>query len=79
MNVFEVGIGKFVSSFGVLRVALVNSQMPFCVLTEAMLPNELILQLCRRPVFGPRAFSVDIVGVTKLSRVADIDVTHEQL
>ena len=59
MNVFEIAIGKFVSSFGVLSIALVNSKMPFCVFTKAMLPNELILELCRRPVFGPGSFSVD--------------------
>jgi hypothetical protein len=58
MNVFEVAIGEFVSSFGILGVATIDPEMPFCVLTEAMLPNELILELCRRPVFGPDAFSV---------------------
>jgi hypothetical protein len=58
MNIFKVTVGKFVSPLGVLGVAIVNSQMPFCVLIEAMLPNELILELARRPVFGPRAFSV---------------------
>ena len=58
MNVFEVAIGKFVSPFGVLSIALVDSQMPLCVLTEAMLPNKVILELGRRSVFRPRAFSV---------------------
>jgi hypothetical protein len=59
MNVFEVAIGKFVPSFGVLAIALVDSQMPFCALTEAMLPDELVLDVCRRPVLRPSAFSVD--------------------
>ena len=58
MYVFEVAIGKFVSSFGVLGVALVDCQMPLCVLAEAMLPNELVLELGRRPMPAPRALSI---------------------
>jgi len=58
MNVFEVAIRKFVSLFGVLRVAIVNSQMPFRILTKAMLPDKIILNLGRRSVFGPGTFSV---------------------
>jgi hypothetical protein len=58
MDVFEVAIGKFVSLFGVLGIALVDCQMPLCVLAEAMLPNELVLELGRRPMLAPRAFSI---------------------
>ena len=58
MDVFEVAIGKFVSSFGVLGIALVDCQMPLCVFAEAMLPNELVLELGRRPMLAPRAFSI---------------------
>jgi len=46
-NACEAAIGKFVSSFGVLSIALVDSQMPFCVFTEPMLSNELVLKLNR--------------------------------
>jgi hypothetical protein len=58
MNIFKVTIRKFVSAFGVLSVALVDSQMPLCVFTEAMPSNKLILEFGRRPVFGPGAFII---------------------
>jgi hypothetical protein len=58
MNVCEVAIGKFVSSFGVLSIALVDCQMPLCILTDAMLSNELSLELCRRPMLTPAAFPI---------------------
>ena len=58
MNVCEVAIGKFVSSFGVLSIALVDCQMPLRVLAEAMLSNELVLELGGRPMLAPRAFSI---------------------
>jgi hypothetical protein len=59
MNIFKIAVGKFVSSFGVLRVPGVDPKMPLCILIESMLPNEFILCLCWRPVFGPGALSVD--------------------
>jgi len=58
VNVCEVAIGKFVSSFGVLSIALVDCQMPLRILTEAMLSNELVLELCRRPMLTPGAFPI---------------------
>ena len=58
MDVFEVAIGKFVSSFGVLGITLVDCQMPLCVLAEAMLPNKLVLELGRRPMLVLHAFSI---------------------
>jgi hypothetical protein len=58
MNVFEIAIGKFVSSLGVLSVTIVDSQVPLCIFAKAMLSNELILELSRGPIFGPSAFAV---------------------
>ncbi|HZR06117.1 MAG TPA: hypothetical protein VFA61_09840 [Candidatus Udaeobacter sp.] len=58
MNIFEVAIGKFISSFGVLRIALVDSQMPFCVFPESMHTDKLILFVCGRPMFAPPAFVI---------------------
>jgi hypothetical protein len=58
MDVFEVAIRKFVSSFGVLRESLIDAEIPFCIFSKAMLLNELVLELCRRPVFAPSAFWV---------------------
>ena len=58
MNVFEVAIGKFVSPFGVLRIALVNSEVPFCVFAESVQTDKLILFVCCRPMLAPRAFAI---------------------
>ena len=58
MNVFEVAIGKFVSPFGVLGVALVNSEMPFCIFAESVQTDKLILFVCLRPMLAPRAFAI---------------------
>ncbi len=77
MNIFEVAIGKFVSPFGVLGVAIVNSEMPFRIFAESVQTNKLIVEFCRRPVFGPGAFSVDhnasagdkLLGVRQSDRI----------
>ena len=58
MNVFEVAIGKFVSPFGVLGVAIVNSEMPFCIVGESVHTDKLILFVCSRPMLAPRAFAI---------------------
>ena len=59
MHILEIAIGKFVSPFGVLGVAIVNSEMPFCIFAESVQTNKLIIEFYRRPVSGPGAFSVD--------------------
>jgi len=58
MDVFEVAIGKFVSPFGVLGVALVNSEMPFCIFAESVQADKLILFVCWRLMLAPRAFAI---------------------
>ena len=58
MDVFEVAIGEFVSSFGVLSIPLVDCQMPLCILAKAVLPNEFVLELGRRAMLPPGAFSI---------------------
>ena len=58
MNVCEIAVRKFVPTLGVRGISFIHAQMPLCVLTEAMLPNKVILELGRRSVFRPRAFSV---------------------
>jgi len=58
MNIFEIAVRKSVSSFCVLGVPIVDPKMPFCIFTESMQADELILCLCRRLMFTPRAPTV---------------------
>ena len=58
MDIFEVAIGKFVSLFGLLSIALVNSKMPFCIFAESVQTDKLILFVCLRPMLAPRAFAI---------------------
>src|SRR5439155_824229 len=48
MNIFEIAVRKSVSSFCVLGVTIVDPEMPFCIFTESMQADELILCPCRR-------------------------------
>ncbi len=58
MNIFEVAVGKFISPFGVLGVAIVDSEMPFCIFTESVQTDKLILFGSWRPMLAPRAFAI---------------------
>jgi hypothetical protein len=58
MNVFEIAIGELVSLLGILRVMIVNAQMPFCIFAESVQSDEFILFVCGRPMSAPRAFTV---------------------
>ena len=50
MDIFEIPIGKFIVSLGLLRLFVVEFQMPFAVLGKTVQANEFIFLLCRRPV-----------------------------
>jgi hypothetical protein len=43
MDIFEIAVGKFVPGLRIFDVSVVDSQMPFRVFLEAMLPDELVL------------------------------------
>jgi len=58
MNIFEIAVGKFVSSFRILGVPIVDPEMPFCIFAEPMETDELILCHCRRVMFTPRSPAV---------------------
>jgi hypothetical protein len=58
MNIFEIAIGELVSSLGILRVVIVDAQMPPCVFAESVQSDEFILFVCGRPMSAPRAFTV---------------------
>jgi hypothetical protein len=58
MNVSKIAIGKFVSSLRVLGKAGVDTEMPFCILSESVEADEFILFICRRLMSAPRAFTI---------------------
>ena len=58
MNIFEIAIGELVSLLGILRVMIVNPQMPFCIFAESVQSDEFVLFVCRRPMSAPCAFTV---------------------
>src|SRR5580704_17802081 len=53
MNVDEVAIWEFVPLLGILRLLIVDTQMPFCVLFKSVLIDELIFLLSGRLVVTP--------------------------
>src|ERR1700682_2154334 len=53
VDVFEISIGKLVMSLGILRLFVVDSQIPFAVFGKAVEANEFIFLLCGRPVLAP--------------------------
>ena len=53
MNSFKVTIGKFVSGFRILAVAVINAEMPFRVFFDSMRANKGVLFLRRGTVFTP--------------------------
>jgi len=58
MDIFEIAVRKFVSSFCIFGVPIVGPEMPFRVFTEPMHADKLILCLCRRLMFSPLAPAV---------------------
>jgi hypothetical protein len=58
MNIFEIAIGELISLLGILRVMIVNAQMPFCIFAESVQSDEFILFAYGRPMSAPRAFTV---------------------
>src|SRR5207245_11127237 len=58
LNLFEGAKVKFVSPFGVLGVAIVDSEMPFCIFAESVQTDKLILFVCCSPMLAPRAFAI---------------------
>lgn len=77
MNIFEIAIGKSVSSFGILAISIVDTEMPFHVLTEPVHADKLVLLRCRRLMPSPSTSAVgydapvinEILGERKPSRV----------
>jgi hypothetical protein len=65
--IFDVSMGKFVMSLGVLGVFIIASQIPFAVFGKPVETNEFILLLCRRSVLAPRVpfFSYEPVFADK--------------
>lgn len=53
MDVDEVAIREFVPLLGVLRLLIVDTQMPFCILFKSVLIDELIFLLSGRLVVTP--------------------------
>jgi hypothetical protein len=57
VNFFEVAVGEFVFSLVLLIPLVINPQVPFGVFVNPVQADELILLLCGRLVFAPRALS----------------------
>ena len=53
VDVFEIPIGKLVVSLGILRLFVVDSQIPLAVFHKTVEANEFIFLLCGRPVLAP--------------------------
>ena len=46
VNDFEIAVGKLVSALRILSKPAVDPEMPFCIFTESMEPDKLILLVC---------------------------------
>src|SRR5262245_47898529 len=55
MDVYKVSIGKLVVGFGVRRLLIVDSQMPFPEFVKPVLPDKFVFDLGGRLVYAPRA------------------------
>src|ERR1700682_1643626 len=53
VDIFEVPIGKFVVSLGLVRLFVVDTQIPLAVFGKAVEANEFIFLLCGWPVLAP--------------------------
>src|SRR3981189_3941721 len=53
VDIFEIPIGKFVVSLGLVRLFVVDSQIPLAVFGKAVEANEFIFLQCGRPVLAP--------------------------
>src|SRR6202048_4106055 len=53
VDIFEIPIGKFVVSLGLVRLFVVDTQIPLAVFGKAVEANEFIFLLCGRPVLAP--------------------------
>src|ERR1700704_6789094 len=53
VDTFEIPIGKFVVSLGVLRFRVVDSQIPLAIFGKTVKANEFIFLRCGRPVLAP--------------------------
>jgi hypothetical protein len=53
VDIFEISVGKFVVSLGLLRFFVVDSQIPFAVFGKTVQANEFIFLLCGRLVLAP--------------------------
>jgi hypothetical protein len=45
VNIFKVAVRKFIVSLGILRLFVVDSQVPVAIFLKAVLTNELVLLL----------------------------------
>ena len=53
MHIFEVAIRELVSSFPVLVLLIIDSQVPLAILIEAICTDEFVLFLRGRLMFTP--------------------------
>jgi len=53
MNILEVTERKFVSGFRTSGMGLIDPEMPLCIFSEVVSPNELILFRRPRTMIGP--------------------------
>jgi len=58
MNIFKIAVWKFVSSFRIPGVPIVDPEMPFCIFAEPMETDEVVLCHRRRVMFTPRSPAV---------------------
>jgi hypothetical protein len=59
MDLLEIAVGKLIASFVGLVLFLINPQIPFLILLEPMLLDELVLLLGRRLMLTPRIAVVE--------------------
>ena len=53
VNLLEIPKGEFIVSLGVLRLFVVDAQIPPAVFGKTVRANEFIFLLCGRPVLAP--------------------------
>ena len=55
VDIVEIPVGKFVMSFGLFGLFVVESQIPLAVFGKTVEADECIFLLCGRPMFAPRS------------------------
>lgn len=64
VNIFEVSVGKFVRSFGILGLLVVDAQVPCRVFVKPVPGNKVVLVFCGGLVIAPGiSFIVDALSL----------------